>query len=293
MHKYYVINEAVEFHPATSKLRDLNHPENVVVLNSPAGRCLLLLIESEGKIVTQQEFMDMVWHKCGMMVSSNTYYQNICILRKGLKKIGFINDPIVTIPRIGLTLASNTKIIIKEVPISVPLMKPDDEAAEDDALLLIPDPASELQSPEIFSPYEREEEEPRSFSLIEGETHITPAANVPGRIKWLVVIIFSVIMLMGMAVISLGAKNESHYFDRYQFVITEHGCRFFLNKDILANADRDKALSYGTQFTASCSNFPWVYINKYAALPRASVIRCNKPMTESNRCISDYFIEDR
>ncbi|WP_230939865.1 winged helix-turn-helix domain-containing protein [Enterobacter asburiae] len=114
MHKHYIINGLVEFHPAASTLRDLNNPDRVVVLNSPAGRCLLLLIERVGSIVTQQECMDIVWQRRGMLVSPNTYYQNISILRKGLKKVGFETDPIVTIPRIGLTLASDTQITVKE-----------------------------------------------------------------------------------------------------------------------------------------------------------------------------------
>lgn len=114
MHKHYIINNIVEFHPAASTLRDINNPDRVVVLNSPAGRCLLLLIDRAGSIVTQQEFLDIVWQSRGMLVSSNTYYQNISILRKGLKKIGFETDPIVTIPRIGLTLASDTQITVRE-----------------------------------------------------------------------------------------------------------------------------------------------------------------------------------
>ena len=114
MHKYYIINDIVEFHPATSTLRNLKNPDQEVVLNSPAGRCLLLLIERAGTIVTQQECMDIVWQSRGMIVSSNTFYQNIFILRKGLKKIAFDTDPIVTIPRIGLTLASDIKIVVQE-----------------------------------------------------------------------------------------------------------------------------------------------------------------------------------
>ncbi len=38
MHNHYIINERIEFYPATSLLRELNNPENVVVLNSPASR---------------------------------------------------------------------------------------------------------------------------------------------------------------------------------------------------------------------------------------------------------------
>ena len=109
MHRYYIINNIVEFHPTTSQLRNLINPTQMVVLNSPASRCLLLLIESSNTIVTQQEFMYNVWEKLGLVVSANTYYQNICLLRKGLKEVGFPADPITTIPRIGLTLARETQ----------------------------------------------------------------------------------------------------------------------------------------------------------------------------------------
>ena len=51
MHKHYIINNIVEFHPAASTLRDINNPDRVVVLNSPAGRCLLLLIDRAGSII--------------------------------------------------------------------------------------------------------------------------------------------------------------------------------------------------------------------------------------------------
>lgn len=71
MHKHYIINNIVEFHPAASTLRDINNPDRVVVLNSPAGRCLLLLIDRAGSIVTQQEFLDIVWQSRGMLVSSD------------------------------------------------------------------------------------------------------------------------------------------------------------------------------------------------------------------------------
>ncbi|MDQ1215027.1 DNA-binding winged helix-turn-helix (wHTH) protein [Pantoea anthophila] len=54
MHNHYIINGIIEFHPAASTLRNLNDPEKVVVLNSPAGRCLLLLITRNDTIVTQQ-----------------------------------------------------------------------------------------------------------------------------------------------------------------------------------------------------------------------------------------------
>ena len=41
-----------------------------------------------------------------MKVTSNTYYQNISILRRSLIHAGLEDNTIITLPRIGLTLAT-------------------------------------------------------------------------------------------------------------------------------------------------------------------------------------------
>ncbi|WP_273968367.1 winged helix-turn-helix domain-containing protein [Enterobacter cancerogenus] len=110
MHDYYLINESVEFHPVTNTLRDTHNPDNIVPLYSPSGRCLLLLLNRTGEVVTRHELMVFVWEQRGMMVSSNTYYQSIYVLRKGLKRIGLGDDLLLTLPRVGLTLTSNTRV---------------------------------------------------------------------------------------------------------------------------------------------------------------------------------------
>ena len=246
MHKYYIINGIVEFHPAASTLRDLNNPEQVVVLNSPAGRCLLLLIERAGSIVTQQECMDIVWQRRGMMVSPNTYYQNISILRKGLKKAGFETDPIVTIPRIGLTLASDTQITIKEA--QLPLAEP-------------------------VAP-------------------VTPVAPVAKRRFWLVGALLALLLIVSVSVISYSRPHDSYFVDGYRFTTMMGECRLYFARDIETPQDREKALAYAAPFKDECSSYPWIYISGYSLLPRASVIRCDRAMTEPNRCMSDYFIQD-
>ncbi|MGQ5715050.1 winged helix-turn-helix domain-containing protein [Enterobacter cloacae] len=256
MHKYYIINGVVEFHPAASTLRDLNNPEQVVVLNSPAGRCLLLLIERAGSIVTQQECMDIVWQRRGMMVSPNTYYQNISILRKGLKKVGFETDPIVTIPRIGLTLASDTQITIKETQLP---------SAEPDA------PVQTVQE-EVSVPQ--------------------PAAPAVKRRIWLPGVLLGLLLFISVVVISHSRAHDNYFVDGYRFTTMMGECRLYFARDIETPQDRDKALSYAAPFKDECSSYPWVYISGYTLLPRASVIRCDRAMTEPNRCMSDYFIQD-
>ncbi|EOC9367976.1 transcriptional regulator [Enterobacter asburiae] len=252
MHITYIINETVEFDPSHSTLRDLNNPERVVVLNYPVGRCLLLLIENTGSIVSQQEFMDIVWQGRGMLVSPNTYYQNIYILRKGMKKIGFETDPIVTIPRIGLTLSSDTRITFKEVPSPCPTETE-------------PMPLSEA---ELIKP------------------------DQGSRPYWFGVL-FAVLLSTGMTGLTYHVTRDNHFVDNYHFAEKVGECQVYLSVNIRSHSDISKALGYVGLFKEQCGKYPWVYISQYGMLPRASVIRCDGPMTEMNRCVSDYFIDTR
>ncbi|KLP54107.1 transcriptional regulator [Enterobacter genomosp. O] len=269
MHKHYIINNMVEFHPATSTLRDIASPDRVVVLNSPAGRCLLLLIERAGAIVTQQEFLDIVWQRRGMLVSPNTFYQNISILRKGLKKIGFEVDPIVTIPRIGLTLASDTQIVVKD-PHPRPAELPEKDAPE----------LCDTISPAVLPPLSAE-----------------PVAVVTGasghRFRWLPGMLIALLVLVGAGIVTHSSAREKRFIDDYRFTALVGACHVYLAQDIQTQDERSKALAYLTPFKDACASYPWVYISWYPLLPRASVIRCDRSMKEPNRCISDYFIEER
>ncbi|WP_312624876.1 winged helix-turn-helix domain-containing protein [Scandinavium sp.] len=284
MHNHYIINNTLEFHPATSTLRDLHDPNNVVVLNYPASRCLLLLINRQGNIVTQHEVMDIVWEQSGMQVSLNTYYQNISILRKGLKKLGVVENLIVTIPRIGLTLASGTQV-----------------------KKLVADHEAEIRHDHANAIHEQEDDSMSPGLTIEtqhapGDTKLFPPAQKASlrvlahrlsikQISSLILIIFILLTLfMAFAIGSDNATNH-RYFETYSASISHGECRVFLSKNIKSKADKDKALSYVNRFERSCQNYPWLYISHFPMLPRTSIIRCDKPMSQHNTCISDYFFE--
>lgn len=125
MNNYYIIDNKVRFCPLENKLERLDKEDEAVFINSPASRCFLMLLSQQGKVVSQQTFMDEVWQKRGVFVAPNTYYQNISILRKGLKKAGFDNNIVVTVPRIGLTLARNIDIRVVSAE-----EKPEDSSAD-------------------------------------------------------------------------------------------------------------------------------------------------------------------
>lgn len=264
MHKYYIINDVVEFHPATRTLRNLKNPNREVVLNSPAGRCLLLLIERAGSIVTQQECMDIVWQRRGMMVSSNTFYQNVFILRKGLKKIAFDTDPIVTIPRVGLTLASDIKIVVQEAQ---------HQMGNGDNTLNLPEQEKSVASPESG-----------------GTPYIAVPVSKP--VFWLLVGLLILLMLSGVSIMGHSFTRENDFVDGYRFIRHVDTCRVMLANNIQVPDDQEKALSWAERFKSECKKYPWVYISRRVMPPRASVLRCDRPMNEPNHCMSDYFVED-
>lgn len=292
MHNHYIINGLIEFHPAASTLRNLNDPEKVVVLNSPAGRCLLLLIQRGGEIVTQHEFMEIVWEKNGMLVTPNTFYQNISILRKGLKKVGLSEDPVMTIPRVGLTLAGGTqirkRISEKLVEIShdhTHLMDENaltQDATEQDSLMQVLN--DEKIEPQTATPAAQLTVDPENSSPVKAASQ----RKHPHIILWITGLI-AMILLTIIVIFNNTSGNNRTYFNHYFFLANTSGCHIYIADKNVTPDDKTKTLSLVETFRSSCNKYPWVYIRHYFMLPRISIIRCNKPMSEHNTCISEYY----
>ena len=106
----YIINNEVIFKVNTNELQPLGENGEEVTLNAPTARCLQLLLEKNGKIISREEFLDTVWKTRGVVVSQNTFYQNISLLRKSLLKAGLSQDIIVTVRQRGFALASGSQV---------------------------------------------------------------------------------------------------------------------------------------------------------------------------------------
>ncbi|MEB7540281.1 winged helix-turn-helix domain-containing protein [Pantoea anthophila] len=288
MHNYYIINGFIEFHPAASTLRNLNAPEKVVVLNSPAGRCFLLLITRNGSIVTQQEFMEIVWEKNGMLVSPNTFYQNISILRKGLKKVGLTDDPVVTIPRVGLTLASGTDIKMRSSESGTAMNQEDahiiNEGTSAQALPAQFSLAQSSQANNLPPKAEQSDEELPEKPLPE-----TARRKVPSSLLLWSMTFIALILLMLIMKINNPATSSRSHFTEYPLLADAGQCHVYIADKDASAEERRKTLSLVEKLNSSCSHYPWVYVTHYALLPRTSVIRCNKPMIKKNQCISEYY----
>ncbi|KAF6655539.1 winged helix-turn-helix domain-containing protein [Enterobacteriaceae bacterium EKM102V] len=282
MHNHYIINGFIEFHPAASTLRNLNDPEKCVVLNSPAGRCLLLLITRNDTIITQQEFMEIVWEKNGMLVSPNTFYQNISILRKGLKKVGLAEDPVVTIPRVGLTLASGTDIKKRSSETHVDGSQENTHSRDEDTFA--EEPYDEMSLP---SSADTEQGEPLVAQAARQESGALLKSFLPAVLLWTMSLV-ALILLMVILKTNSASDAPRVHFDEYPFLADINGCRVYIADKDARSEEKKKTLSLVEKLKSSCSHYPWVYVTHYALLPRTSVIRCNKPMSQKNQCISEY-----
>lgn len=110
--KQFMINNEVIFDVDGNELYSLVDKQVTVSLNAPTARCLRLLIESKGGIISRDEFLAKVWNARGLVVSQNTFYQNISLLRKSLEKAGLSKDIIVTIRQRGFMLATDIEIAL-------------------------------------------------------------------------------------------------------------------------------------------------------------------------------------
>ena len=114
MEKTYTINGIITFIPQRGALILIADETKTVSLNMPASRCLLLLIQQDGKTVARETFFEEVWIKHGSQVTSNGFYQNISLLRRAFKELGMEGDIIITQPRVGVRLDATISVMEAE-----------------------------------------------------------------------------------------------------------------------------------------------------------------------------------
>lgn len=97
-----LIDKSVVFHPDTCRLVPVGGKGTENTLNIPSCRCLHLLLQRQGELITQHELIKEVWGKKGQYATANTFYQSISLLRRALKTAGLHGRVIQTIPKEGI-----------------------------------------------------------------------------------------------------------------------------------------------------------------------------------------------
>lgn len=111
----FLVNDTLEFDPEKKILKRVDDNSfSEIKLNTPTSECLYLILSRGNQIIPQDEFFKTVWESNGEYVSLNTLYQNISILRKGLKELGIADEIITTVAKKGFKLHSDVRVSIRE-----------------------------------------------------------------------------------------------------------------------------------------------------------------------------------
>ncbi|AUO67627.1 hypothetical protein WM46_24565 [Citrobacter freundii complex sp. CFNIH2] len=265
---YWIINDNIEFRPDSKKLISVTNPEINVVLTTPASRCLLLLLDASPDVVTQQEFFKKVWEDEGMLVPANTLYQNISIVRRGLRAVGETDRILVaTVPRKGFQIDKSVKIT-RVAAVQEADVAPDSLQGEDELDVEYHTEADPALTPEEIAPPAR-----------------TATVRQSSRLP-LFVGILAMVAAFFIGAIGINAfwhfSDTKPFFADYTFVEQDKGCRFYTTDDSHDSKNsfaRFKALILGSGL--DCEKYPWVYFPLSQTSPGLAVLVCRQNYLKS------------
>ncbi|MCB5309578.1 winged helix-turn-helix domain-containing protein [Yersinia massiliensis] len=113
----YNIDNKIIYQEENGRLCSIIAPENTVRLSITPARILSYLLENKDRIINRAEILEKVWDEYGLQSSNNSLSQNISLLRKSLRELGYIEEIILTVPKVGFRISENV-IIETELPLS-------------------------------------------------------------------------------------------------------------------------------------------------------------------------------
>ncbi|TKU34534.1 winged helix-turn-helix domain-containing protein [Citrobacter sp. wls718] len=277
---FWIINDNIKFYPDKNQLVSVSNPDLSAMLTAPASRCLVLLLESFPNIVPQKDFFTFVWAEDGMLVPANTLYQNISIVRRGLRTTGETNDTLVsTVPRKGFQIDSSVKVT---------KVLPKEAEAEAEAEASEKSVKNELQD-KHFSP---------EAEISVTETLQLKTDNKKGWSYNLIVPLILMLISFGLGVLliqhSWNSDVEKNFFSTYTINSIENGCHFLSkNDDIKRFGNFIKFKNMIKQTGVDCKKYPWIYFLSSSSMPALSAFICKEPYenTSHSGCVTLYFRE--
>lgn len=279
---YWIINDNIEFRPGEKKLISVNNPEMNVTLTTPASRCLQLLLEASPEIVLQQDFFKKVWEEEGMLVPTNTLYQNISIIRRGLRAVGETDRRLIaTIPRKGFQIDSNVKITRLEDSELMPALDAHPDNNQASSAYAERDENVTKSLPDNQPPTTHTLQELKHKSASDSRWYITA-------------FVMCCLFVTGILITHFlwHYNDEPAFFDSYTLVETENNCHFYTKDDAHDNDSiyqKNKALIKKSGL--NCQHYPWIYFPTSKTSPTLAALVCKNKITTTSGpgCISLYF----
>ncbi|HSC83672.1 MAG TPA: winged helix-turn-helix domain-containing protein [Pseudomonas sp.] len=107
----YVINQQIHFDSETYLLYAATTPAEVLRIGAIASRCLTLLLQADGQIVSKRDLMNGAWGSFGLEVTENSLAQVVRQLRVALEKLNGNPELIATVPRIGYRITEAVTLL--------------------------------------------------------------------------------------------------------------------------------------------------------------------------------------
>ncbi|NAW59148.1 MULTISPECIES: winged helix-turn-helix domain-containing protein [unclassified Vibrio] len=267
--KNIIINGQVVFDPKANRLFSVAVPEAHITLPKPASRCLLILINHHGNVVTMAQFHEQAWNQNNVIVSDQSIYQNISLLRKALTKVGGSKNIIETQTRRGWVISN--EILITEEKYNV--------NSEGNKNKEVGDNKEEDLSTDL--PISKEP-----------PSHYIPHHQKKRFIAYIVTLLFSVsVVFLSYALWTSYPVVHTWSLRTYQKLTNVSECQVFRNP---SNIKDSAYIEFIQRNAIECNNYSWWYITNSIPTGYFSLISCKEPLlkknSESPDCISYSFL---
>lgn len=125
----YVINRQIHFDNEAFLLYAATAPSEALRIGAIASRCLTLLLQANGNIVSKRDLMSGAWGEFGLEVTDNSLAQVVRQLRVALEKLQADPELIVTVPRLGYRSSAQVELLDTPAPTSDPLPAPSPDSS--------------------------------------------------------------------------------------------------------------------------------------------------------------------
>lgn len=252
--RVFTLCGVADFYPEINLLTNSSNGKRVT-LNWPTSRCLQLLIENQGVTIPRTFFMQHVWGSKNLIVSKNTFVQNISLLRSSLEYIGIPKTLVKTIKGEGYTIPSGYEI-------------------------------TQMLTPGMSIPLENTSTGVRKTTQLSlAEPTLAKSTNFPLQYYTYLLII---LLLLGLLITHCLTDSDDRPSLNYRYKLSNAaGCSLFF--DGSEGGFIKTALLVEKNDLIDCQKFQYIYLTAYFEVQSYNVIQCNMAIDSVNQrknCVS-------
>lgn len=261
INKKFIINDTLVYLPGEHRLIPLGVRGKETVLNVPASRCLELLLKQPGITVSQSELFSEVWEKNGQYVTANTLYQNISLLRKGMREAGLAKNVIRTVPKIGVVYSGTVEVL-------------------------------EEDSEEVLQEKSGSQAIPTHEIAPTATPPLIPSSASSNKKKLLRYSLYAIFIVIMAILLTSNTSQSEQFFNTHNRVADINQCSVYIDRnDLETNVEGYK--EYLTANNVVCHPNEFVYITHIPANHSTLVLFCDTTAQGDLRCSSRFKIDSK